>query len=99
MPWQGLQGVLFTATSITANAPAQGGIYDLYTPNVKNVYVGRTNDLRARLLEHLNEAGTCIKREAPTHFAVELIAQEPARIAREAALILEFRPICNQRAG
>lgn len=73
-----------------------GGVYCLLqqsaTPNRFNVlYVGLSEDLRRRLLEHYNNppiAGT-------THFHVEGIPGALARAQREQALIREFNPPGN----
>jgi len=98
MPWQGTGGFVFGALFITMNAPVQGGVYGLWREN-DWIYIGRAVDIGARLLQHTNGDNECINRRAPSHFGYELISQEPARIAREAALIMELRPACNQRVG
>jgi len=77
-------------------APAQSGVYALHA--VEWIYVGESQNINARLLQHLNGDTPCINRMKPTSFCYELV---PAfeRIARQNALILELRPACNQKLG
>jgi hypothetical protein len=56
------------------------------------LYVGQTNDLRTRMLEHYNTPPIT----GVTHFFAEAIATEEQRIQRERELILEFDPTGNR---
>jgi excinuclease UvrABC nuclease subunit len=73
-----------------------GGIYILAKPSSQRglydaLYVGRTDNLRRRLGEHLNDPPVA----GATHFFAELCNTELQRIIREAELIREFQPIGN----
>jgi hypothetical protein len=59
------------------------------------LFVGQTNDLRARLLEHyINPSITGV-----THFFAEASATEQERKLREKELIAEFNPPGNKASG
>ena len=58
-------------------------------------YVGQTNDLRTRLLEHYNNHPVI----GVTHFFDEAIATEEQRKQREKELICEFNPPGNKTSG
>ena len=85
----------FSDSSVRVYAPNRSGVCGLST-SATCVYVGESNDIQRRLLEHLSETGTCITRWAPTSFVYERV--EPgSRIARQNALIRELQPQCNER--
>jgi hypothetical protein len=56
------------------------------------LFVGQTNDLRARLLEHYNNPSI----DGVTHFFAEASATEQQRKLREQELIAEFNPPGNK---
>jgi len=73
-----------------------GGVYCLLqqtaTPDRFNIlYVGLSDDLHRRLLEHYNNPPI----KGVTHFHVEAIPGALARALREQALIREFNPPGN----
>lgn len=96
MPFATNSNYSFDAQTVTRVAPSQSGVYGIY--NQYWQYVGETNDIARRLLEHLNETGTPLARSGATRFTFELCAAN-ARIQRQNALILELRPSCNQKLG
>ena len=57
---------------------------------------GKADDIRARLLQHLNGDDPCISKYPPTHFVAEATA---ANDAREKELIVEYDPHCNKKVG
>jgi hypothetical protein len=59
------------------------------------LYVGQTNDLRTRMLEHYSNPPII----GVTHFFAEAIATEEQRIQREKELICEFNPMGNKTGG
>jgi excinuclease UvrABC nuclease subunit len=84
--------------SILANAPQASGVYAIF--NSKNwIYVGESGDIQARLLEHLNGDNLCIIQNLPTGFQFELVAGQAQRVARQNQLIVELKPVCNQKLG
>ena len=95
MPFPQQAPRLFTRAGTESNAIGQRGCYGLFRPGLW-VYVGKSNDIRARLLEHLAETGTLIKSLKPTHFVAMVTANGDAQ---ETALIIELRPAANQRIG
>jgi len=96
MPWQG-RNLLWNRGVILSSVPSASGVYAIWRPNVW-IYVGETNDLQRRLLEHFDGDSPCITRAAPTGFGFELV-QANTRVARQNALIPELRPTCNQILG
>ena len=85
----------FTRAGIEWLAPNQRGCYGIYRPSVW-IYIGKTNDLRGRLLEHLGGDNPRITRENPTHFVTMLTANDTAS---EKQLILELDPVANRQVG
>jgi hypothetical protein len=78
--------------SIVQNAPPTSGVYGLF--NIFWIYVGEANNIRARLLEHLEEDHhACFGRYRPSGFAFESIAPE-LREYRRSALVAELEPLC-----
>jgi predicted GIY-YIG superfamily endonuclease len=90
-------GFLFNRASILQHAPSASGVYGLWTAT-SWIYVGESNDIQRRLLEHFNGDNVLITRAAPTSFGFELSGAFQ-RVARQNALILELRPFCNQILG
>jgi excinuclease UvrABC nuclease subunit len=60
------------------------------------VYIGKADDIRARLLQHFNGDNPCINRYLPTHYLAMVV---DANEAREKELIAEYDPVCNKRVG
>ena len=97
MPWTN-PGHSFARTNVTAFAPLRSGVYVIYVPSTAWVYVGESGDIQTRLLQHLNESDTCIKRYSPLAFSYEEWPAE-SRVARQDGWIVELTPVCNQRLG
>lgn len=78
-----------------------GAVYGLFTPAQGRpgyftcLYVGQTNDVRARLHEHFNNPPIA----GVTHFFAEVISSEQQRKQREKQLIAEFQPAGNKTRG
>ena len=85
----------FTRANIEALNLNQKGCYGLYKMN-QWIYVGRTDCIRKRLLEHLNGDNPCITRNKPTYW-VDIVTNDNVRV--EEQLILELTPTCNKKVG
>jgi hypothetical protein len=78
-----------------------GAVYGLFAPALHRpgyvtcLYVGQTNDLRARLYEHFRNPPIA----GVTHFFAEVITTELQRRIREIQLIAEFSPAGNRTRG
>lgn len=83
----------FTATSVQKNAPAASGVYGLSSSR-EWIFIGETDDLRGRLLEHLFETDTLLSARIPTGFTFEICAPQ-SRVARQGRLVRELQPVCN----
>jgi len=85
---------IFTTASVQRHAPAGSGVYGL--SNAREwIHGGETDNIQARLLEHLQERKMLAER-GPTGFSFEL-CPPPSRVARQNRLILELQPVCNLR--
>jgi len=95
MPFADCAARSFTIPSVRKNAPELSGVYGL--SNAREwLFVGQGNNIRAKLLEHLNEVDTALMAQKPTGFAFELCP--PAElIRRQDALVRELEPRCNRR--
>ena len=83
---------------VKANAPASSGIYVLFsTPGFtwEVIYVGDSDNVRERLLEHLRGDNPCIAEKNPTSFIAEEVPAE-RRAERRDILIGEYDPLCNK---
>jgi len=83
---------LFQRESILKNAPESSGVYGLF--NAFWIYIGETDNLREKILEHLDGDEPCIVRFQPSGFAFEL-APPKERRRRHEQLIKELQPLCN----
>lgn len=97
MTWNNPNKYQFNEAAIKVYAPPRSGVYALYTGQ-QWVYVGESADIQARLLQHLGCHSPCISRMSPTTFSSELVPAHQ-RVARRHRLILELRPLCNERVG
>ena len=87
----------FSRAGVHDHAPAESGVYVIH--GLKScLYVGESQNIRLRLLEHLADTNGCIMRHMPFTFAFEL-AQDGVRVERQKEFILEFRPLCNPLSG
>jgi len=95
MPFRNCLARTFKAAAIRREAPASSGVYGL--SNAREwIYVGETDNIQARLLEHLEETNTFRTEGLPTGFSFELCPAHD-RVARQRRLILELNPACNGR--
>jgi hypothetical protein len=93
MPFLNRFARAFKAAAIRRDAPSCSGVYGL--SNAREwIYVGETDDIRARLLEHLGETNTFVARGAPTGFSFE-ISPPGERVGRQRQIILELGPAGN----
>lgn len=83
----------YDRASVASHAPGVPGVYALWNRDVW-VYVGETDNIQQRLLEHVSGENECIVSGHPTAFGFELIDDPVERIARQAALIQDLLPIC-----
>ena len=91
MPFARHSGYSFTAASVRQNAPAWGGIYGL--SNAQGwIYIHAVDDIRAALLDHLNERNPTLDFRSVTGFTFEL-CDTAERSQRCSRLIEELRPI------
>lgn len=96
MSWPG-QGHSWNRATILSMAPSSSGVYLIWNSN-RWIYVGESNDIQRRLLEHFDDKASCIARQAPGAFGFELV-NAGARVGRQNALIGQLRPACNQMLG
>lgn len=93
MPFPNQTPVPFTPAGIQQLASGFSGCYGIFG-NGQWLYVGRSNNLRERLLVHLTDP--VFTQYGATHVVTLL---NPSPEALEKALILELRPLLNQKVG
>ncbi len=86
----------FSRAGITSIAQGQRGVYGIFGNN-KWIYIGKADDMRERLLQHLNDKTSDIHLNHPTHWVANVYKKDPTQ--EEKDLLLEFKPICNKRIG
>jgi hypothetical protein len=95
MPFARHSGYSFTAVSVRQNAPSWGGIYGLSNAQTW-IYIHAVDDIRAALLDHLNERNPTPDFRSVTGFTFEL-CDTAERSQRCSLLIEELRPIVRGR--
>ena len=96
MPFASHGGYSFTAFSIRTSAPACGGIYGLSTAQAW-VYIHAVDDIRAALLDHLNERNPTPDFRSVSGFTFEL-CDSAWRSQRCGNLVGELHPIVRSRS-
>jgi predicted GIY-YIG superfamily endonuclease len=84
--------------SILTSAPDKPGVYAIWNKQVW-IYIGETQDIQRRLLEHFDNTEACIHQSGPAVWGYELFQSEQFRIQRQRALIRELLPACNRTSG
>ncbi len=96
MPFARHSGYSFTDFSVRQNAPAWGGIYGL--SNAQGwIYIDAVDNIRAALLDHLNERNPTSNFRSVTGFTFEL-CDAAERSQRCSRLIKELRPVVRSGA-
>ena len=96
MPFVRRSSYSFAAASITQNAPAWGGVYGL--SNAQDwIYIRAVDDIRAALLDHLNERNPTSDFRSVTGFSFE-VCDTAERSQRCSRLIEELRPVVRGAA-
>jgi hypothetical protein len=94
MPFPTQTASAFSRPVIEAITPDQMGCYGLFRQGTW-IYIGK-GDIRTRLLDHLNGGNPCIASQGPTHFYTVVTSDYDNK---ERRLILECKPVCNQKVG
>jgi len=97
LPFARHSGYSFTVASVRQNAPAWGGIYGL--SNSDNwIYIHAVDNIRAALLDHLNERDPTSQFRSVTGFTFE-VCDTSARSQRCRRLIEELDPAVRGRTN
>ena len=88
MPFPPGSSFALTVNSVRAHAPNASGVYGLFNGS-QWIYVGDSSDIRQRLLAHLEDPESYIKRFSATGFSFEL-QPDASREARRDTLTLEL---------
>jgi hypothetical protein len=82
----------FERGSVLLNAPESSGVYGLFS--ALWIYIGEAENLRARLLEHLDGDNPCIDHYQPSSFAFEFVSPTQRR-RRHEELVTKLHPLCK----
>jgi excinuclease UvrABC nuclease subunit len=74
-----------------------GAVYGICDHNGRVKYVGQTDNLKRRIAEHLADTRHCMHRHDVTSAVAEVIPNVADRLRREAELIREYLPPCNDQ--
>lgn len=91
MPWQMAGGFSLNVRSVLNHAPAESGVYLIYSP-AGWIYIGESADMRASLLQHVKSGNIRLAQATSALFAVECIPAE-SRAARQRELIWMLEPV------
>lgn len=75
---------------------AVGAVYLVLKKNQSNysiLYIGQTGDLSERFDDH--HKASCFTRHGRTHIGILVESSETRRLAIEADLIANYKPVCN----
>jgi hypothetical protein len=97
LPFQNQHARSFKAAEIRREAPASSGVYGLSNA-WEWVHVGETDNIRGRLLEHLEGTDSFRREGAATGFSYELCPPQD-RVARQSRLVLELHPGRQREMG
>jgi len=98
MPFVKQESREFSNKNVEILNPNQSGIYGIF--NTESwIYIGKAEDIRKRLLEHLNGDNPCILKYSNLSWVGEVINDQKKREDREKELILELDPTCNRKIG
>ncbi len=87
---------LFSIGNITLYAPKAPGVYGVSGAG-EMIYVGQSEDIQDRLLQHFNDESHRMWKYSPHTFHFEkVLGGEVARRKRKDELIAEYDPPCNK---
>ncbi len=84
----------FSEKSVEMNAPPAPGLYGLLSSE-DWIYVGESDNIRARLLGHLRGDNACISLRQPPFFTY-VIAPDHT-VSRQNKMIRQLNPRCNEK--
>jgi excinuclease UvrABC nuclease subunit len=92
MPFINRTPHVYKPASVQINAPSSSGVYGI--SNAREwIYIGETDNIKARLLEHLQNNDMVLRDKNPTGFTFEL-CHSYNRLDRQNRLITELHPAC-----
>jgi predicted GIY-YIG superfamily endonuclease len=74
---------------------AVAAVYGVLNARSQVIYVGQTDNLQRRIVEHLSDYGHCMHPLGATALVADVVPDPIERTRREAALIREYSPPCN----
>ena len=86
----------FDRTSVLAHAPDGPGLYALC--GRRPLYIGETENVRERLLYHLEIPLECPEARGPLRFAFAAMGAQPQRGDQKSRLVACWSPPCNEPA-
>lgn len=81
----------FSKWCVLSGVPESAGVYGLFNSQ-QWLYIGKSRNLRRKLLECLNEGVECLAHAKPTGFIIEVCPADQCQ-ARQEALTEEFQPL------
>jgi hypothetical protein len=91
MPFEQFAPRSFTPVSVRANAPTASGIYGI--SNAREwIFIGESDNIRASLLQDLQQSDSRLLKRLPTGFVFEL-CDAADRWARQDRLVREYEPV------
>ncbi len=78
-----------------ANAPRTSGVYGLFN-GTECIYIGEADNMFRRLMEHLFEEDTPLKRRGPTGFVFEICSADK-RTWMHTVFTSRYRPMYTDR--
>ena len=77
------------------NAPEESGVYGLYSPPGKWVYIGHGSNIRKALLDYLSGQMPYVLQWQPKYFVFECLHYKE-RSARNKELVSRYQPVANR---
>jgi excinuclease UvrABC nuclease subunit len=86
----------FSNVSIRAHAPSAPGVYGISNAR-RWIFIGETDNIRERLLEHLTDTSAGIKFYIPTGFSFQ-VCDSRIKAERHSRLLAQYDPIYNRES-
>ena len=99
MPFPQQTALAFNKATVESLEDGKKGCYGLFQQAQTGrvwIYVGKADNMRKRLLEHVNGDNPCITKYRPSHF-VTVLASNNENLEKQ--LIGELDPYCNKKVG
>ena len=81
--------------AINSSWNAVAGVYGIFDAQSQSIYIGKTDDLKRRMIQHMADSTHRMHQYKPSYLLFEHIATEAERTTRETVLRREYHPLAD----